>query len=312
MIGRKYVLIILLLFQGTSTIRTAQKDNIKSQTAPFVQFRKITEQVEFPPPYVVLDSLLFEFYYRLYLNQADTTHKDGSKFLDGSDIPDNLLLSFAKTLVWKDFYPRDIYYRYLSIGNTPKREQFKRFDEATRAGKLFDETFLPPMPGFVLGKIIDKHIRNRLPWIWYFIIKNRYILIVKPITKENRWIDPEYKIMKADYYNCKVIQDIKGNYDGPSMPLLGVNYMRGNTTEMEIGKKYLVLIPFESTTGNYGPVYVVRGLATDGIGIFPVFNGKIFDPELILNNEVEIPIQEFKQTIRTFIHNTAGVPDEKE
>jgi hypothetical protein len=310
--------VLLLLSINLSLSAQVQNDLEHKVTQPrnlriALTYFKITEQQKFPPPYVLLDSLMLEFQDWLfaYPGYTSTVHPEGYKYWDQSDMPYDLLLRFAKVLVWKDFYPREDFYRYLRIANAPSRDQYRRYDAAVARGELFDEAGLP-MTGYVLGVyILEKQIKNRLPWEWYFTLKNRYILVVEPLTKEYRWIDPKLKMMKANYYRCKVIQDIKGNFDGPDIAQFVDNYLKGRVTEMEIGRKYLVLVSLRSDSGSYGPTYLIRGLATDGRGIFPVVNGKILDTELKLRTESEITIENYKDIIQNFIHKTAGVPYEE-
>lgn len=68
-----------------------------------------------------------------------------------------------------------------------------------------------------------------------------------------------------------------------------------------------MVIPVRSTAGNYGHTYLIRGIATEGRGIFPVVESRILDTELKLRQQEVMSVHTYKQAIQSFIHNTAGV-----
>jgi hypothetical protein len=84
---------------------------------------------------------------------------------------------------------------------------------------------------------------------------------------------------------------------------------------MEIGKKYLVLISLDANESSHrGLRYLVRGLVTNGRGIFPIDGDKIIDFERELDkNTVFISnesITGFKKSIEFFINQEAGISNE--
>ena len=283
-----------------------------------ILYTSVSETAEFPPPYQIIDSLLFQFQDWLFStpNFFLVPKPKEHIYWDDLDLPLDLLTDFAKVLLWKDYYPYSNYRNYLKVANAPAKEQAKRISKTWKRDEVVNEKHLP-MPGFVLNPyIIQKQIKKRFPFDWYFLLENRYMFIVEPFTKDLEYIDPESRLGgRAYYYQCKFIEDVKGNYFGEDTLLLATNFLKGPFTEMEIGKKYLVLISLDANESSHrGLRYLVRGLVTNGRGIFPIDGDKIIDFERELDkNTVFISnesITGFKKSIEFFINQEAGISNE--
>lgn len=278
-------------------------DKTASQTK-IVDFVKVTNTYDFPPVFKKLDSLLTEFYI-----WSDYANPNATKWTE-REMPEEMLMAFAKLLVWKNCISNEIGQKYLELANAVSKDQYRRENEANEKGTEFVEIKLP-MPGGVLSIIRRDMISKKLSWEWQFHLVNNYLLIVEPITAESLPINPEdSNSQKADYYNCKVIDDIKGNYSGSNPILLGVNFVKG---KMKTCNQYLVLIYGRNSFEKYyGEHYLVRGIATDDEAIFPIKDGMIINNNDVLKTgKRKMQISEYKELVRNFIHKTAEVPYEK-
>ena len=245
-----------------------------------------------PGPFVRMDSLLAALY-----RQAGHTESVGKIV---HDMNDEKLLEYAKVLALVNLFPEKLYGDLISKENKPWDERLKLRMHGTQHN-LKAKYFYQPKPGGVVRYLI-KTIIKRLPWQWKFHLTTKYILEVQV----NKAVKTKIGQSKVPYYYVHILRDIKGNYHGKkNIELIG-NYIIG---EMKKNNKYLVLILEEN---NMEPGYLVRGIATENYGFFPVENGRIQDNDNRLHTEkINIKIEDYKKNIESFFNKIMGGYDEK-
>ena len=299
-----FLFICLLVGQEKSpNLQIAEKLEIKTK------FQEVTKTHEFPEPYIVMDSLFIELYNWLYKYPGitDSKHEDGYINWYNTDIPDNLLKDFANVILKIQFYPWELYHNYITLANEPIKDQQRRFNELIKKGGYWSELILP-LPGWIIHHyILNTQIKNRLPRDFNLIIKNRYILILEPYLYERDWVNPDIKIQKINYYGCKVISDIKGNYMGDEKieVCVGDNLMGYST--LDIGSRYMVLLRHKSKNIHFNDLnqsYILNPSDTDRFGIFKIEGNYINNLEIVLQSNSKIEIEQFKQVVERIINDT--------
>ncbi|MGC9364673.1 MAG: hypothetical protein ACP5FZ_08910 [Fidelibacterota bacterium] len=306
---KKYILIFLSFFwlligqEKPSNLQIAKKLEIKTK------FERVTKTHEFPKPYRELDSLL-QIIYDQYCNYPGMTKRDqNSNYVrwEHTDISYDLLKDFASVLLKIQFYPWELYHNYVTIANEPIKDQQRRFNELIKKGGYWSELILP-LPGWIIHHyILNTQIKNRFPRDFNLIINNRYILIVEPYLYERDWVNPDIKIQKINYYGCKVISDIKGNYMGDEKieVCVGDNLMGYST--LDIGSRYMVLLRHKSQYIHFNDLnqsYILNPSDTDRFGIFKIEGNYINNLEIVLQSNSKIEIEYFKQVVERIINDT--------
>lgn len=243
-----------------------------------------------PKPFIKLDSLLNNLY------------AQGSKDINVAQIvyeeSDEKLLEYAKLLTLINTYPDSVILNYKMKANKPWNEQLKHKMQITQNAKVFNEV-RQIKPG-ALMRSLEEQIYKRLPWEWEFHLKNKYILFIEVQQTSFKKLGA-FKDINAPYYHVRVLDDLKGNFNGKEIIELSGNHIVG---KMESGRRYIVFIKYKHRTESH---YGLRGLATDDYGFLPVDDNVIIDKNNVLQmNETNIKIDDFKKGIEIFFNEIKG------
>lgn len=257
-------------------------------------FPKITEKSAYPEAIKEFEKAFEKFY---------------TDSIDIKKLSEEELYDYGKLLVRFYYVPETYtfkffqYYRQLQMENIGLIK--KQDPNAIKNKKIIK-------PGIFSSKI-KSVIFERLPWEWKFHLRNKYILHVKVLSK-GKYVSEDSGISYPSY-GCSIICDFKGNFIGGDK----INLVSGHVkTEAEISTEYLVLLFGRGSDGRPDTTtgfikyylkdhYLVRGLATNDEGFFPIRNNKIIDTNNSLQfNNNKIPIDEFKQKTRGFLRE-AGI-----
>ena len=146
---------------------------------------------------------------------------------------------------------------------------------------------------------MDKNFALKILKTPYFF---PYIFSAKETNKKNH-----LKIQKINYYGCKVISDIKGNYMGDEKieVCVGDNLMGYST--LDIGSRYMVLLRHKSKNIHFNDLnqsYILNPSDTDRFGIFKIEGNYINNLEIVLQSNSKIEIEQFKQVVERIINDT--------
>jgi len=264
-----------------------------------VRFEPIAAKGNFPPPYHTLDSLLTEFYdwyYALPVVHDPDSMNTWVKY----DMPDSMMKSFAKTILQSHSYPHNYWLKYFLTARTPRLKQFNRLDDAKKRESVWQEVPYV-LPGYVVNIYFKNYqVEKRMPWIFTLLLQNWHILVVEPYKKTSRYLNPEVHFMKTTIYGVRVRDDMIGNYSEDDSISLIANYQKGSVRSMSIGSKYLVTLQTQDHKVEENP-WVVRGVVTNGQGIFPVKSGIIQDPKNNLRFGTSISVIDFKDQVKQFL-----------
>jgi len=303
-LSRRIYLILIVVSAGIFTAQTFGSDS-KTKTikmfghSPLVC---VAEEMNLPAPYRRIESLLSNVYedHIQALVTVDSSAGIQSINFEPTQFSDEFITEIADALLGTHYYPEQQYFEFikalnyannkqlpLSRGNSPKTVSADRIND--------------PSIGWFLGSMLTKQIIPlKLSWEYQLLLQNRFILLVEPIDREDKYIEPELGMNMGSFYQVKVIEDLKGNFNDGEVIQLSYSrtFLAGSNIDMEIGKQYVVLLLTKSNHQNYGDLYLVRGLSTQGRAIYTVNTDTIFDPEGILFPEhTTFSITTFKSRI---------------
>jgi len=254
-----------------------------SQNNQIVQFKKVARHENLPLVFSLLDNFLEKIYIEYYReDNHDVNSILFSKYYDN----DSLYYETSRRFAHVEYYPREYQHRYFVAANSV----FESYNRNRTNHK--SRIFVPSAAYFFIKNLfIDK-----LPWDWQFYFANRYILVVRVLIKQD--YTPGLKGIRAPYYKCEILEDIKGNFRGDDISYFVGNYTR---RKMEENKEYLILVWGKSSKANR---YLIRGHATKGEGIFPIADNVIQDPHgrLIGLGHYKINLEEYKKIIKDFLN----------
>jgi len=244
-----------------------------------------------------VDSLCQQFYSNTFpaLISNNKSSSDWVKSMSNSELKE-----IAKILVFLFYIPSDEYMNFLVTINEPFHDQIRREQQAKKMGMSFNE-IRAILPGALIHFFV-KEIEDRLSWEWTFHLTTRYILIVEILDKRTGSLQrPE-----ANYplYECKVISDIKGNFNGNEY----IGIIGGPNAKMlvETDNTYLVLLYSTHRIGmkETPNEYVTGGYATKGHGFFEIENGKLIDKYNLLHvSDSLLTIDSYKKNVQNFFDN---------
>ncbi len=289
------LIITVIFFLNTINGQTITKKN-QVKFSDFNDYELVVDDMTFPQPFYIIDSLLADIIKTcsLNLNNDDSGLRN---FHINSELINNI--AYAKIL--SHYFEEELFGKYIEKLNN-YRTPFIVGDVKTKLNNQLNIS----RPGILIGEVIKKNIYEK-PFPIPLLVENRFILIVKPQNKELKYIDEELKIMQALHYNCSVQDDILGNYTGLDHIQLVTNYLTKGVIEMEVGKKYLVLLSMSYDSKDRGSIYMVRGWTTDGEGIFEVNENDIIDNNHAFSSNNVIQVQDLKDLLyKNIFENIEG------